>query len=79
MDIDTHIGRRLYQRRRFLGLTQQAVADACGIRFQQIQKYECAENRLMAHRLWQLSVILDVPVGYFFDGLATEVFAEARL
>ena len=58
------------RRRRLLGLTQQQLAGACGVRFQQIQKYECGANRISAARLWQLSEALEVPVGYFYDGLS---------
>jgi transcriptional regulator with XRE-family HTH domain len=72
-DIDIHLGRRLRRRRRLLGLTQQELAEACGVRFQQIQKYECAANRMSAARLWRLAQVLEAPVSYFFDG-----FAEAR-
>ena len=68
-EIDVHLGKRLRRRRRLLGLTQQQLAGACGVRFQQIQKYECGANRISAARLWQLSEALEVPVGYFFDGL----------
>jgi transcriptional regulator with XRE-family HTH domain len=68
-DIDVHLGRRLRRRRRLLGLTQQELAQACGVRFQQIQKYECAANRMSAARLWQLAEALEVPVAYFFEGL----------
>ena len=68
--IDLHLGKRLRRRRRLLGLTQQQLAGACGVRFQQIQKYECGANRISAARLWQLSEALEVPVGYFFDGLS---------
>ena len=69
-DIDLHLGKRLRRRRRLLGLTQQQLASVVGIRFQQIQKYECGANRISAARLWQLSEALEVPVGYFYDGLA---------
>jgi transcriptional regulator with XRE-family HTH domain len=69
-DIDLHLGKRLRRRRRLLGLTQQQLAGACGVRFQQIQKYECGANRISAARLWQLSEALEVPVGYFYDGLS---------
>ncbi len=69
-DIDLHLGRRLRRRRRLLGLTQQQLASAVGIRFQQIQKYECGANRISAARLWQLSEALEIPIGYFYDGLA---------
>src|SRR3569832_953903 len=68
-EIDVHLGRRLRRRRRLLGLTQQELAQACGVRFQQIQKYECAANRMSAARLWQLAEALEVPVAYFFEGL----------
>jgi len=68
-DIDLHLGTRLRRRRRILGLTQQQVAEVVGIRFQQIQKYECGANRISAARLWQLAGALDVPISYFYDGL----------
>lgn len=69
-DIDLHLGRRLRRRRRLLGLTQQQLASAVGIRFQQIQKYECGANRISAARLWQLAEALEIPIGYFYDGLS---------
>ncbi len=68
-DIDLHLGRRLRSRRRLLGLTQQQLAIVVGVRFQQIQKYECGANRISAARLWCLAEVLKVPVGYFYDGL----------
>ena len=69
-DIDLHLGRRLRRRRRLLGLTQQQLAVQVGIRFQQIQKYECGANRISAARLWQLAEALETPVNYFYDGLS---------
>jgi transcriptional regulator with XRE-family HTH domain len=68
-DIDLHLGKRLRRRRRLLGLTQQQLAGSVGVRFQQIQKYECGANRISAARLWSLAEALEVPVGYFYDGL----------
>jgi transcriptional regulator with XRE-family HTH domain len=68
-DIDLHLGKRLRRRRRLLGLTQQQLALSVGIRFQQIQKYECGANRISAARLWQLAEALETPVAYFYDGL----------
>jgi transcriptional regulator with XRE-family HTH domain len=68
-DIDLHVGRRLRRRRRLLGLTQEQVAGAVGIRFQQVQKYECGANRLTAGRLYQIATALHVPATYFFEGL----------
>src|ERR1700759_986073 len=67
--IDLHVGKRLRRRRRLLGLTQQQLAESIGIRFQQIQKYECGANGGTASRLYELAVALNVPVNYFFEGL----------
>jgi transcriptional regulator with XRE-family HTH domain len=68
--VDVHLGKRLRWRRKAMGLTQQDVGAALGIRFQQVQKYESAANRMSAAVLWRLSNLLDVDVRYFFDGLA---------
>jgi transcriptional regulator with XRE-family HTH domain len=46
------------------------LADALGVTFQQLQKYEGATNRISAGALYQLALTLDVPVQYFFDGLS---------
>ena len=67
--VDTHLGKRLRWRRRHMGLTQQDLGVACGVRFQQIQKYESASNRMSAAVLWRLAKVLQVDVRYFFDGL----------
>jgi transcriptional regulator with XRE-family HTH domain len=75
-EIDLHLGKRMRRRRRLLGLTQQQLADACGVRFQQIQKYECGANRVSAARLWLISGALEVPVGYFYEGLTEAPPAE---
>jgi transcriptional regulator with XRE-family HTH domain len=77
-EIDEHLGRRLRRRRRLLGLTQHQLADACGVRFQQIQKYECAANRMSAARVWQLAQVLEVPIDYFYEGLGAKGDGRAR-
>lgn len=69
-DIDLYVGKRLRRRRRLLGLTQQSLAEQVGIRFQQIQKYECGANRVSAARLFELSEALSVPIQYFYEGLS---------
>lgn len=50
-------------------MTQQQLAEAVGIKFQQIQKYETGANRVSASRLWDIAGAMDVPVAHFFDGL----------
>jgi transcriptional regulator with XRE-family HTH domain len=75
--IDLLLGRRLRNRRRLMGLTQNQLAVKVGVRFQQIQKYESGANRISASRLWSFAQALEVPVAYFFDGLAATRPAEA--
>lgn len=70
-ETDLHVGKRLRRRRRLLGMTQQELAGQVGVRFQQIQKYECGANRITASRLFDLSRAMNVTVQYFFDGMAT--------
>ena len=77
-DIDLHIGKRVRRRRRLLGLTQEQLAQAVGVRFQQIQKYECGANRISASRLWSLAQALEAPVSYFYDGLAGPAADDAE-
>jgi len=67
--VDRHVGQRVRARRLELDLSQTGLAEACGITFQQIQKYENGANRVSASRLWQFAAVLGVPVDYFFDGL----------
>lgn len=53
-------------------MTQQQLAEAVGIKFQQIQKYETGMNRVSASRLWDIARAMDVNVAYFFEGLGEE-------
>lgn len=68
-ETDLHVGKRLRRRRRLLGMTQQDLAGQVGVRFQQIQKYECGANRITASRLFDLARAMNVSVQYFFDGM----------
>jgi len=67
--IDIHVGSRLRNRRRMLGMSQEKLAHAFGLTFQQVQKYEKGANRIGASRLQHLASILQVPVPFFFEGL----------
>ena len=67
--VDVHVGKRVRHRRWMIGMTQQQLAEAAGIKFQQIKKYETGMNRVSASRLWDISDALDVPVAFFFEGL----------
>ena len=77
--VDVHVGKRIRHRRWMIGMTQQQLAEAVGIKFQQIQKYETGMNRVSASRLWDIGRALEVPVSFFFDGLHEEnVAAEVE-
>lgn len=70
--VDVHVGKRIRQRRWLVGMTQQKLAEAVGIKFQQIQKYETGANRVSASRLWDIADVLDVDISFFFEGLREE-------
>ncbi len=67
--VDIHVGQKIRTRRNLLGLSQTELADAAGISFQQVQKYETGANRVGAGRLQQFSEALGVPPSYFFEGV----------
>lgn len=65
--VDIHVGKSIRIFRVAKGLSQSAVADALGVSFQQVQKYEKGVNRVGSSRLSRLSKILGVPVNSFFE------------
>jgi transcriptional regulator with XRE-family HTH domain len=64
---DQHVGTRVRMRRLQLGMSQTTLADALGLTFQQVQKYEKGANRISASRLQQISNTLQAPMSYFFE------------
>ena len=75
--VDLHVGGRVRMRRKILGVSQEHLADALKLTFQQVQKYERGANRVSASKLYEIAKTLQVPVSYFFDGLADPVTDEA--
>jgi len=79
--VDLHVGARVRLRRKSLGLSQEALGNALGLTFQQVQKYERGANRISASKLHETARFLKVPVAYFFDNFATtesnEPFTES--
>jgi transcriptional regulator with XRE-family HTH domain len=71
-DIDQHVGARIRARRIVLGLTQQQLADAIGVTYQQAHKYERGVDRVSAGRLFQIAEALNAPTSYFYEGLGPE-------
>jgi len=68
-DIDTHIGNRVRAARQAQGMSQAILANALGITFQQVQKYENGSNRVSAARLYNIAHVLGMPITYFYEGI----------
>jgi transcriptional regulator with XRE-family HTH domain len=65
--VDIHVGSRVRLRRTLLGLSQDKLARAIGVSFQQLQKYERGTNRISASRLYALSKVRGVGISWFFE------------
>ena len=70
--IDRHVGMRSKARRLIRGMTQEDLAKAVALSFQQMQKYERGANRVSAGRLYELARALSVSIQYFFDEFGEE-------
>lgn len=75
--INRDIGRRLKVRRRLLDLSQKEVAERCGLKLQQIHKYETGLNTVSAAKLVMLAQALEVAASYFLDGLEVGLALDA--
>jgi transcriptional regulator with XRE-family HTH domain len=62
--LDLNVGARIRLRRKALGITQSDLAQALGLTFQQVQKYERGVNRVSASVLVKIAQRLDCPVSY---------------
>ena len=51
------------------GLSQPVLGRAIGVTFQQVAKYEKGRDRVSASALYQLAVVLEVPVSAFFTDI----------
>ena len=69
--VDVQVGNRVRIRRMLIGMSQERLGDLLGLTFQQVQKYEKGVNRIGAGRLFEVSRILNVPIDFFYEGLAT--------
>jgi transcriptional regulator with XRE-family HTH domain len=69
-EVDAHVGRQIRLRRLLARMSQAQLADALGLTFQQVQKYEKGVNRIGAGRLFELACILGVSVEVFYAGVA---------
>jgi transcriptional regulator with XRE-family HTH domain len=75
--VDVHVGARVRLRRKLLGMSQTKLADALGLTFQQVQKYERGANRIGSSRLYDLSRVFDVPIEHFFEDMPADIAASS--
>lgn len=66
--LDRKIAKRILETRHSKNVSQEVLAEAIGVTFQQVQKYERGKNRVSASRLFQISKALDEPIAKFFEG-----------
>lgn len=74
--VDVHVGSRVRLRRTLLGMSQEKLAAAIGLTFQQVQKYERGANRIGASRLFDLAQVLNVPISFFYDDMPAELMLQ---
>lgn len=67
--LDVALGQSVRLRRRALRMSQQALADAIGVSFQQVQKYERGTNRVSFSRLVEIGHTLGCRVSDLVDDL----------
>src|SRR5574341_1903042 len=70
------IGSLIKKRRSELGISQEELAAALGVTYQQVQRYEGGQNKLNVENIQQVAGALSVPVSYFFGTRAPLVVAE---
>jgi transcriptional regulator with XRE-family HTH domain len=66
---DIAIAAALKTFRAYRNVSQEELAKGVGVTFQQIQKYETAQNRVSASRLYYIACFLDVSVLDFYRAL----------
>jgi transcriptional regulator with XRE-family HTH domain len=75
-DVDRLVGQLVRKRRMGIGMSQEKLAEAIGVSFQQLQKYEGGVNRIGASRLYLIASVLGVPIRYFFESPLEDVERE---
>lgn len=77
--VDLHVGNRIALRRRLLGVSQEQLAKAVHVSFQQVQKYERGLNRVSASRLLEIAIALNVTPSFFFEDVPPEAITTKPL
>lgn len=70
--VDIHVGKQLRIHRLALRVSQQDLAEALSVSFQQIQKYESGANRISASKLYKAARALGIAPSALFEGLEVD-------
>ena len=68
--LDLHFGRRLRLRRESLDVDSHTVGKMVGLSAADIAAYEDGHRRFDATLVFRLSKALEIPIYWFYDGLA---------
>lgn len=71
-DIDVIVGKNVRLLRNQRKITQSLLADALGMTFQQVQKYEKGTNRISASKLFEIAEYFSVGISTFYTGTKNE-------
>jgi transcriptional regulator with XRE-family HTH domain len=76
--VNLHVCQRMKARRILRDMSQERLAAALGISYQQLQRYESGKSRLPCSMLYRAALALDVPASYFFDAILADVPGSAE-
>lgn len=66
--VDLHVGNAIRNRRQAVGISMQTLAERVGLTYQQVAKYELAQNRCSASMMWTICRALGIEVATLFEG-----------
>lgn len=77
--LDQHVGFKIKERRKTLGLTQAELSEILGLSHQQVQRYECGENTISMSRMLEIAHALNCKMEYFYSGLEVAQSIGSRI
>ena len=70
--VNLHVCRRMKTQRILSNMSQERLAKALGISYQQLQRYESGKSRLPCSMLYRAALALEVPIVYFFETITDD-------
>lgn len=78
-DLDYLVADRLLFLRQYRKMSREALGNEVGVSFQQIAKYENAQNRMSIGRLAAIARVLNIDIRYFIDDNPGKFLKDAPL